>query len=263
MMDTRKCPACGHQNKPGAASCARCSTSLNLKLCAACEAANPLTAEKCYECGASLVDGAPANDGPVPVPVAAAERLFEEAPRIRLLPLHPKVPARTGRFARLWIVSVAVAAGGGYYFASRAPFPVAAPGPAAAALHPEARAETLQPAAEARVEPTQPVAKSVSADPAKRSVAQPASAPKRASAPVTHTHTASTGAAAAATAAPAAAVEEPAAAEAAAASYTHITRTKPGETLEKPVAPLIEQPVNNQPAGCAPAVAALGLCPAK
>jgi hypothetical protein len=191
VADTRECLACGHQNKPSAASCAACFTSLNLKLCAVCEAANALTAGKCHACGASLVDGAPVKEAPVPV--AAAERLFEEVPRIRLLPLHSKAPARTGRLAGLWIVSVAVAAGGGYYFASRVPLLEATPAPSAAALHPETRAEPVQPAAQARVE--------------------------------------------------------------------RITHTKAGETLEQP--DVAGKAVSNPPAGCAPAVAALGLCPAR
>ena len=209
-MDTRECLACGHQNKPGAMSCAACSTSLNLKLCTACEAANALIAENCYECGAPLMQRGPVNE--VPTPVAAAERLFEDAPRIRLLPLqqHSRLPAAGARLASVWIVLVALAGGGGYYLASRVELPVAALAPTAAAPQPAAKAAT--------------------------------------SGPVTHTGTAPTAAATATAAAP---------------SYVRITHTQPGEAVEQPVAPAAEKPINNPPAGCAPSVAALGLCPVK
>src|SRR5262245_60285456 len=197
MMVAKECFACGHQNKPGAWSCAACSTSLNLKLCAACEAVNALAAASCHDCGASLVEDLQVQE--VPAPVQAAERLFREGPRIRLLPLqqNSRPPARTRRFAGLWIVSVALAAGVGYYLASRVPSPVAASAPTDAASHPPARAGSMMPAPEAP-------------------------APTRAPA-VTHTG------------ALAGAVEEPAAAAS-------------------------EKPVDNHPAGCAPAQAVLGLC---
>jgi ribosomal protein L40E len=221
MMDTRECPACGHQNNLGAMSCAACFTSLNLKLCQVCEAANPLTAEKCRDCGAPLVEGAPADE--VPAPVAAAERLFEEAPRIRLLPLrqHAEAPARSGRLASLWIVSVAVAAGGGYYLASRVPLPVALPAPAVDV--PQACIEPALSAPQARFdppppqEPQEPAVSSVTEKSAKLAVAQGA-APEPAAAPFS-------------------------------ARVTHLS---PGVTVEKPAEPVSEKSFNKQPAGCAP-----------
>lgn len=232
-MVTLECFACGHENKPGAMSCAVCSTSLNLKLCVACEAVNALGAERCHDCGAPLVEGLQVQEAPVPVQVA--ERLFKEMPRIRLLPLqqNSNPPVRTGRLTSLWILSVALAAGAGYYFASRAQWSVSAPGPTEIASHPEARAEAPS-AAEAGGDAPPLAAKTVSAKPAKPAAAQAAPAPTRAPA-VTHTHATSSSIATAGTAAPAALVEEPAAAA-------------------------LKKPTNNQPATCAPAPAALGLC---
>jgi hypothetical protein len=288
MTATMECLACGHENKPGAAFCDACSTSLNLKLCAACEAVNALAADKCHDCGASLVEGVPppleapaqkASEPDLPVlePVEAGEHVLEEAPRRTAVPMlqHSRPPTRTGRFATLWFVSVALASGVGYYVASgQIPMLAAAPGLTAAAPEPQPRPEPVQ-AREGPIElAPKPAAKSVPSRLAKPPAAQTTLVRRDARAPITHTRATSTGTATAATASPAAAVEEPAVAgaavseaplpEAAAApSYARVTHTKPAGTLEKPVEPVLEKPINNQPAGCAPSVAALGLCPAR
>ena len=295
---TRECLACGHQNKPGAFFCAACFTSLNLKLCAACEAANALAADRCHECGASLIEGVPPQeatvqkeaepDVPVAEPVAepdvrgaepieAGEHVIEQAASRIAVPMlqHSRPPTRTGRVATLWFVSIALASVAGYYLAG-GQVPMLAATRKVTAVEPQASPEPVR-AWEGPIEtvpPPSPAAKSVPQRPAKPPVAQAAPVHKRAPASgVTHTRASPTGSAIAATAAPAAAVVEPAPAGAAVSeaplpqaaaepAHARVTHTKPSRPPEQPVEPVSPTP-DNRPAGCAPSVAALGLCPAR
>ena len=276
-MATLKCLACGHDNKVGDESCASCSSSLNLRLCSACEAINANSAPQCHSCGAHF--GAEAEV------TSPAEEVGAEAPADeKILPAAWVVGAEqaTRRSRRataaLWLVVVLGMASFTYYFYGAQPQPapkqLAAEPPA-----PAAAAELL----ELKVPPPeikQPPAPKVVVQPAPTPVAQARTAfePKRALAPVTHTRDAGVAtpvktipAAAPAVPAVAAPVVAAAVSESAPvvverrARVTH-TRTEPSEAPVAGAGPSVV-PVSVpgtaakvEPAPCAPAVAALGLC---
>ena len=114
-MGTLKCLACGHENKAGDEACASCATSLNVKLCASCEAINAANAEKCHACGAEL--------RPEPASAAAQETvevIEEMASRRPLASMHDyawqrKTAVGVRRAGALMVFVLVFIAGGAAY----------------------------------------------------------------------------------------------------------------------------------------------------
>src|SRR5688572_11136442 len=139
-MARLKCIACGQDNKVGEESCARCLSSLNLRLCSACEAINDHTADRCHGCDAEFADevGAmpPAQEPPGAAeppkvePVMAEARHIEatvefamvgDTPRRRSLPTRRYIaqqPVRSivARTAVIWSSAIVVGVGAAYGF---------------------------------------------------------------------------------------------------------------------------------------------------
>ena len=61
-----KCPACAHENRPGAKFCEECAGTLK-RVCASCKAELRPTAKFCDECGASTAAAATQPDAPAAV----------------------------------------------------------------------------------------------------------------------------------------------------------------------------------------------------
>ena len=290
-MALLKCLACGHENKPGDESCASCTTSLNVKLCGGCEAINASGAAKCYACGAELRAEAPkvkVEDKVEPkiddkIEVIEMERPARSFPSKHVYAHTPgaaKVVRRVGVLVVLAVVFVAGGVASHFWYRNGAASsagpshtvqgkvampvePKVAPAPVVAPAVSPAPAPATATAATSGVTHTRvgaavaapaPVVEAPKAEAPKAA----AEAPKRKVSPKV--------AAAAKAAAPMATVPapEPAAAEATYSKVTH-TRKAPAVAIEKPVeapAPVAPSRPNaaNQSAGCAPGVAALGLC---
>jgi hypothetical protein len=97
-MGTMNCLACGHHNSVGEESCAACSASLRLTLCANCEAINPEDALRCHNC--------------------SAER---SQPSALLIPDEPSRRRRGLRAALFAVPVLVMAAFAGYYFSEGVP----------------------------------------------------------------------------------------------------------------------------------------------
>ena len=90
-----QCPACQHQNTPGARYCADCGVPLNLKPCPACGKVDEVTAKVCLGCGATFP------------PIALAD-----GPRQESATAGASVSLAPGS-SRAWpLILVAIAAGG-------------------------------------------------------------------------------------------------------------------------------------------------------
>ena len=261
-MATLKCLACGQDNKIGDESCTSCSSSLNLRLCSVCEAINANSAEGCHSCGAQF-----SPEGEV---ASSVEQVAQEAPPYeKVLPsawvLGAEQATRRSRraTAALWLVPVLAVAGATYYFYGA---PQAAPKQAAVV--------PLAPAAAAQVSAVRPV--EVKTAPAPQPEARTAFEPKRALAPVTHTRTGGveTPIKTIPAAAPLVPAAVPAVTEVAPVRQeprSRVTHTKAaaatvgdaGVAGFAPSPDITTVPVTAaklEPAGCAPGVAALGLC---
>ena len=253
-MATLKCLACGQDNKIGDESCTSCSSSLNLRLCSICEAINAHSAQGCHSCGAQF--------SPEVEVTSSVEQVAREAPADeKVLPSAwvrgAEQATRRGRraTAALWLVPALAVAGGTYYFYG---------GPQAAQIS-EVKAsapQIRQPSLAAPTLGAAPVAE-----------ARTASEPKRAPAPVTHTRTAGVETPIKTIPAPAPLVPAavPAVTEAAPVLVEpriRVTHTKAGPSeagvagsTPAVVGATVPSTVTKvEPAGCAPGVAALGLC---
>src|SRR5919199_1653842 len=87
-----ECPSCGHENRPGAAFCGECGTSLPRETaCPSCGALNPLDQRFWEKCGARLAEAAEgegdgarvagAEQGPAPreyTPQHLAEKILRD-----------------------------------------------------------------------------------------------------------------------------------------------------------------------------------------
>lgn len=263
IMATLKCLACEHDNKVGDESCLSCSSSLNLKLCSACEAINANRAERCHSCGTAFIAPEPAA-----VPVLEDAVAFVELAPSKWLPARVRLveaalPRRgRARAVVLWtpplIIVLAVLA-----YLNGQPGVNAQPGalaeaPAAAAPVPPAASQG-SPAPPPRASAPQPRA----------STPQPrASTEAKHPAATTHTNPAP-----GLKVAPEVKTAPAALAAPVAPAYGRVTHTRPPEPGSAPaVAPAAEAPPAMQPQvsglkdsshGCAPAVAALGLCSTK
>ena len=246
-----ECLACGYENKAADKFCAQCASSLDLKLCRVCEAVNANGDASCYKCGAELL-AAPQ----VPVSVQGEAKVSD--------PTSPAYGLSTSRHvAKLFAVPIVLLAGtvalfDGMTFSSRTEVPSIA-----SAQAPEPRAE-----------PSHPVESSGS-DGNAQTVAE---VPKASS--VTHTRVSP----AATTFAPramqkragVAAVgaglgpepasekgEEPAVVRASmmeAPAFSRVTHTKAQQPARTAARTQKLDAGEEQPAGCAPGVVALGLC---
>lgn len=271
-MATLKCLACGQDNKTGDESCTSCSSSLNLRLCSACEAINANSAPRCHSCGAQF--------SPEAEVTSSVEEAGLEAPAYeKVLPsawvTGAEQATRRDRraTAALWVVPVLAVAGATYYFygaPQAAPQAVAAvpPAPAAAAQIFAIKA----PPPEIRQPPT-PKAMAVQTAPAPVAEKRTAFEPKRALAPVTHTRNA--GVETPIKTIPAAAPVAPAVVSAVTEfppvlveQRSRVTHTKAGASdiaVAGSTPAVVETTMPGlaaklEPAGCAPRVAALGLC---
>lgn len=276
-MAALKCLACGHDNDIRDESCTSCSSSLNLRLCSACEAINANSAEHCHSCGAQFraqAEVAERLEAPVLVDIESSGR--------RALPVAwalaaGRITRRSARrTAALWSLPLVTAAGlGAYYYYGT---PEAAPQASGLKQVPAPQApEMTVKTAPAPLAQARPVVETKAAPTPKTTPAAPKAtpaAPKATPAVVTHTRAGvsapPTVVSVPAPAAPAAAapVQASAAAPVAAARRrVPVTHTRPeaaaagAVTLEAAAggsapaaAPKDESP------GCAPAVAALGLC---
>jgi hypothetical protein len=300
-MATLKCLACGHDNKVGDESCSSCSSSLNLKLCSACEAINAHSAERCHGCNADFraeaaapaLEAEPAALEAEPRPrngeVHEAQFVYNALPAAWRAAAQEARRRTTSVRVGLWLLPL-IALGLGYY--SYVALQKSHAVPAA-----QAARESRIPAEAGRRETAPAVsAPAVSAPAVSGKLAPPKTAPapaarntpvtepKRATSAVTHTRA---GAAALPVAAaaplPAAAVlppsqrvatpvseAPPAATERGRVLVTHtkavltetaIAATAPAAATEGRTAPAEAR--NDEPAGCAAAVAALGLCKSK
>jgi hypothetical protein len=263
-MATLKCLACGHDNKVGDESCSSCSSSLNLKLCSACEAINAHSAERCHGCNADFraeAEAAALEAEPRP-------RDLHEAPFVyKTLPAAWRAAAQEARkrstrvTVGLWLLPL-LALGLGYYSYVTLQKSDAVPAAQAAQMRAPAVSGKLAPPKTAPA----PLARNMQAP-----------EPKRATSSVTHTRA---GAAALPVAAAAplpaasaanAASEVPAAnAERRHAPVTHTKAilTEAAAATTVPAAASEGRSVqaetrSDEPAGCAPAVVALGLCKSK
>jgi double zinc ribbon protein len=272
-----ECLACGHENKAGDKFCAQCASSLDLKLCSVCEAINA-NSDACYKCGADL-RGEPQAPVSVQDQSLPANRLSNRTSRVFAL-------STSKRLAVLFVVPIVLLAGtvalfnGGTLSSDTGPTSTA-----------------LAPAPEDRTEGWGLVQSSHSDDDTAMTVkvmsvsvaheTPSAVVMERAVSSVTHTKAAPLATAVAlpmtqtpAAAAPAALAPEPSreklaapASMVAAPSYSRVTHTKAQQPARKPrsgsatfaaaVSVPAEQSVDSReekPAGCAPGVAALGLC---
>jgi hypothetical protein len=252
-----ECLACGHENKPGDKFCAQCASSLDLRLCSVCEAMNA-NSDACYKCGADL---RAEPQAPVPVLSDRTSRVFALSTNKRL--------------AVLFVVPIVLLAGtfalfnGGTLSSDTGPTSTAL-GPA-----PEVRTAGWGPVQLSHSDGhTAMTAKVMSVSVAQ---ATPAVVMERAVTSVTHTRGGPVVITVAALA-PEPSREKlaaPAVAPApvvAAPSYSRVTHTKAQQPARKPrsgsatstaaVSLPAEQSVDSreEPAGCAPGVAALGLC---
>jgi hypothetical protein len=261
-MATLKCLACGHDNKVGDESCSSCSSSLNLKLCSACEAINAHSAERCHGCNADFRAEAEA-------PTLEAEPRprggeVHEAPFVyKTLPAAWRAAAQEARkrstrvTVGLWLLPL-LTLGLGYYSyvalrksdavpaaqaarESRIPAKAeAAPKETSAVTHTRAGAAALPVAAAAPL-PAASATAVVSEPPAATAV--------RRHVPVTHTKAILTETKAILTETKAILTE-------AAAATTVQAPASEGRSVQA-------ETRSDEPAGCAPAVVALGLCKSK
>ena len=68
-MSSPTCRFCEHRNPEGSKFCNECGSPLHLALCPRCEAVNNMSAEQCFQCGASLLP--PLPDNPAALDAAA------------------------------------------------------------------------------------------------------------------------------------------------------------------------------------------------
>lgn len=227
-MATLKCLACGHDNNVGDEWCSSCSSSLNLRLCSACEAINADDAQRCHSCNAELR-------------IEPQAVTFDALPAVlRLSTDHAR--RRSSRFTAVLAVLPLLAAGGYFFFyaASRA-------------------SEAPHVAPNVEVAPKSDPAPDAEAVPKERAAS---AQPKRATAAVTHTRSAR-----------AAPTTLPVSATVPVSTTLPVSATS-DPALNAPILPVSEIPAaiselrrtvpaeatSGEPAGCAPAVAALGLC---
>jgi hypothetical protein len=297
-MATLKCLACGHDNKVGDESCSSCSSSLNLKLCSACEAINAHSAERCHGCNADFraeaeATALKAEPHPRGGEVHEARFVYKTLPAAWRAAAQEARKRSTGVTVGLWLLPL-LALGLGYYSyvalqksdavpAAQAAGESRIPAQAEAAPREIARPEEVArpQTVEVRKTPTPAVSGKLAppkSAPAPLARNTPVPEPKRATSAVTHTRA---GAAALPVAAaaplPAAsataalpASEPPAATERGRVLVTHtkavltetaVATTAPAAATDGRTAPAEAR--NDEPAGCAPAVVALGLCKSK
>jgi hypothetical protein len=293
-MATLKCLACGHDNKVGDESCSSCSSSLNLRLCSACEAINAHSAERCHSCNVDFRAEAEAA-APEAEPRPRGGEVHEAAPVYKTLPAAWRAAAKEARkrssrvTVGLWLLPL-LALGLGYssYVALQKSDAVPAAQaalesriPAKAEAAPKEIAQTPAPAVSGKLAPP----KSAPAPLARNT---PVAEPKRATSAVTHTRA---GAAAlpVAAAAPLPAASATAVRSQPVATTTTTVGEPPAATAERRHAPVTHTKAilteaaaattvqaaasegrsvqaetrSDEPAGCAPAVVALGLCKSK
>ena len=286
-MAPLKCLACGHENKPGDEACASCTTSLNVILCTACEAINAASASECHACGAQLkvhTAQAKAQEKLEPRFEETIEVIEMERPKrsfpsmhVHTLPKAAKVARRAGALLVFGIVFVAGGVASHLWYkngsASSAGPTNTAQGLIAAPAEPKVAPAPVASGAAATTPPpvagpasTSGVTHTRAAEAPKVEAPKVTIAPKAAVAPQRKVSPKVAAAARAATPVSAAAVAEPVAPDATYSKVTH-TRKAAAIAIEKPLepppavaAPARVPATKEQSNGCAPGVAALGLC---
>jgi len=262
-MATLKCLACGHDNNVGDEACTSCSSSLNLKLCSACEAINANSAERCHSCNAEFGIRLEAMSVELD-PVMSAAPPAEKALPAAWVIAAERAKGRSSKLtAALWLMPL-MGVGLAYYVYSAfygVQQPELAPKPEVA--------QTVQPP-QTKTAPA-PVAAPA---PVVKTTTRPVE-PKRAAVAVTHTQPGAvavplkTTTVAASALLPAVSTSAPAAAERRHVPVTHtraaVERAAEGAAVPAAAAlgPSAQEERIEEPAGCAPGVAALGLCKTK
>jgi hypothetical protein len=258
-----ECLACGYENKQADKFCAQCASSLHLKLCSVCEAVNANNDASCYKCGAESW-AAPQ----VPLPVEDASIRESQSDRIsRVFAL-----SASRRLASLFAVPIMLLAGTVAFFdattfssGTEAP---SIPGPQVQ----EARTEpsdtttgvpsgSVAPATPAAVVLERPLS---SVTHTRASPAAPTDAAPTKQMPTKQKRVGVASVRAALVGEPSSKkVEEPAVAPAsmlAAPAYSRVTHTKVQQPARTAARTQKLDAGEEQAAGCAPSVAALGLC---
>ena len=244
-MATLKCLACGHDNNVGDESCTSCSSYLNLKLCSACEAINAHSAARCHSCNAEFGIRLEAMSVELD-PVMSAAPPAEKALPAAWVIAAERAKGRSSKLtASLWLIPL-LGVGLAYYVYS--------------AFYAVQLTEVVAPAVTGKITPAKTAPALVAAPAAVVKTVEP----KRATVEVTHTQPAAVGVPLKIITSAPAAVERGrvpvthtrAALERAAggAAVPAAAAAGPGAPQEKGI---------EEPAGCAPGVAALGLCKTK